>query len=84
MIHHKAIITENYKLYMSMYIMILCAYIYLYQEKAGRTNTKKLIMFISAGIKIIGVIKFSSFYFHVVWQFFSALNVYYSYKKIRF
>ena len=53
----------------------LCTYIYLYQEKGERTNTKKSIIFISPD-KIIGVITFSSFYFRVIWQFLFLLWIY--------
>ena len=60
----------------------LCAYIYLYQGKGERTNTKK-----SSPDKIIGVITFSSFYFRVIWQFLFLLWIYITLvikKKIRF
>ena len=99
-----------------LYICI-CAYIYLYQEKGERTNTKKPIIFTcigerngnplqcsclensrdggawwaavygvaqsrtrlkrlssSSSSKIIGVVTFSSFYFHVVWHFFFCFD----------
>lgn len=47
-----------------MYIMIL--YVHIYTKKAQEGQTPPNIMFICPDNKIMGVIQFSSFYFHVV------------------